>query len=53
MMNVFATAANHLPQMAYVHGNGMKHHLVKEIEDWPRTSLHFPAFINPIELWLD
>ncbi len=39
--------------MAYVHGNGMKHHLVKEIEDWPWTSLHFPAFINPMELWLD
>lgn len=37
--------------VAYVQGNGMKHGLVKEIMDWPWTSLHFPSHVNPMDIW--
>jgi len=37
--------------IGYVQGNAMKHGLVKEITDWPWTSLHFPSFIDPMEVW--
>lgn len=37
--------------IAYVQGNGMKHGLVKEIMDWPWSSLHYPERMDPLELW--
>lgn len=37
--------------VAYVQGNGMKHHLVKEVLDWPWSSLHFPSSLDPMDLW--
>ncbi len=36
----------------YIQGNGMKHGLVAEIEDWPWSSLHFPEIIDPCDVWL-
>ena len=35
----------------YILGNAVKHKLVKEIMDYPWTSLHFPSLIDPLDLW--
>lgn len=37
--------------IAYVHGNGAKHGLAKEIEDWPWSSLRFQKLMDPLDLW--
>lgn len=37
----------------YIHGNAMKHGLVKEILDWPWTSLHFQEVIDPSDVWFN
>ncbi len=36
----------------YIQGNAMKHQLVKEILDWPWTSLYFDGVLDPTDIWL-
>ena len=39
--------------LRYVTTNPVKHNLVKKIEDWPWTSLHFEHLLDPLEIWID
>ncbi len=37
--------------IGYVHGNAMKHGLVREILHWPWTSLRHASILDPLEFW--
>ena len=37
--------------IAYVQGNGMKHGLAREIEEWPWSSLHYQELMDPLDIW--
>lgn len=36
----------------YVQRNALHHGLVKDVMDWPWTSLHFERFLDEMEMWL-
>ncbi|MEQ1849305.1 MAG: transposase [Candidatus Peribacteraceae bacterium] len=38
--------------VGYIQGNAMKHKLVREVTDWPWTSLHFLDVCDPLEIWV-
>jgi len=39
--------------MAYVQGNAAKHRIVKEIAEWPWSSIHFEEFLDSMEMWTE
>ncbi|MEQ1849245.1 MAG: transposase [Candidatus Peribacteraceae bacterium] len=38
--------------IGYVQYNAVHHRLVKDITDWPWTSLHCPDVLDPMEVWI-
>jgi REP element-mobilizing transposase RayT len=39
--------------IGYIQYNATRHGLVKNIDDWPWTSLHFSHLLDPMEVWLE